>query len=138
MVLGDRPVGLTVRKAWESLSMKERGLLLVGLFKGWITGEESDAELKRLVERGEGGNEVVDRYLTLMRESFPGLFRAVVEERDMYLAWSLKRSRAVRGKKCVVGVVGRAHMRGVVDWLKRDDEERRNGGRLLWFRKLVR
>ena len=32
----------------------------------------------------------------------------------MYLAWSLQRSRAVNGSTAVVGVVGAAHVRGVV------------------------
>lgn len=34
-------------------------------------------------------------------------------ERDAYLAWSLKRSKAVNGAKRVVGVLGRGHLRGV-------------------------
>lgn len=37
----------------------------------------------------------------------------LIYERDLYLAWSLSRSKAVNGAKCVVGVVGRGHMRGV-------------------------
>lgn len=34
-------------------------------------------------------------------------------ERDAYLAWSLKRSKAVNGAKRVVGVLGKGHLRGV-------------------------
>lgn len=36
-----------------------------------------------------------------------------IHERDMYLAWSLKRSKAVNGCKTVVGVVGKGHLRGI-------------------------
>lgn len=32
----------------------------------------------------------------------------------MYLAWSLKRSKAVNGSRRVVGVVGKGHLRGVL------------------------
>ena len=37
----------------------------------------------------------------------------LLHERDLYIAWSLKRSKAVNGTKCVVGVFGRGHLRGV-------------------------
>lgn len=38
----------------------------------------------------------------------------LLHERDMYLAWSLKRSKAVNGSRAVVGVVGKGHLRGVL------------------------
>lgn len=41
-------------------------------------------------------------------------------ERDLYLAWSLKRSKAVNGACAVVGVVGKGHLRGIVYVLKHD------------------
>lgn len=41
----------------------------------------------------------------------------LLHERDMYLAWSLKRSKAVNGSRCVVGVVGKGHLRGVLYYL---------------------
>lgn len=43
-----------------------------------------------------------------------------VSERDLYLAWSLKRSKAVNGAATVVGVLGKGHMRGVVHALRHD------------------
>ena len=55
-----------------------------------------------------------------------------VSERDLYLAWSLKRSKAVNGARAVVGVVGRGHLRGVVHALRRDV-----GGGALRFSDLV-
>lgn len=47
------------------------------------------------------------------------LFSAVAE-RDLYLAWSMKRSKAVNGTRAVVGVVGKGHLRGLVYALKHD------------------
>lgn len=38
----------------------------------------------------------------------------LIYERDLYLAWTLKRSRAVCGQRRVVGVVGRGHLAGVM------------------------
>jgi len=42
----------------------------------------------------------------------PQAARPPLHERDLYLAWSCKRSRAVCGARAVVGVVGRSHLRG--------------------------
>lgn len=36
----------------------------------------------------------------------------LLHERDLYLAWSCKRSKAVCGARAVVGVIGRSHMFG--------------------------
>lgn len=50
----------------------------------------------------------------------------------MYLAWSLKRSKAVNGTKSVVGVIGKGHMRGVLYHLTNPEASRG-----LRFRDLV-
>ena len=42
-----------------------------------------------------------------------------------YLAWSLKRSKAVNGCQRVVGVVGKGHLRGVVHALLHDQHNLR-------------
>ena len=42
-----------------------------------------------------------------------------------YLAWSLKRSKAVNGCQRVVGVVGKGHLRGVVHALLHDQQNLR-------------
>lgn len=44
----------------------------------------------------------------------------LVYERDRYLAWTLKRSRAVCGKQRVVGIVGRGHLQGVLRAVEQD------------------
>lgn len=44
----------------------------------------------------------------------------LISERDLYLAWSLKRSKAVNGARRVVGVVGKGHLRGVCYALTHD------------------
>ncbi len=54
----------------------------------------------------------------------------LIHERDRYLSWSLKRSKAVNGSSRVVGVVGRGHLRGVCWALTHDPGE-------LRFRDLV-
>lgn len=60
------------------------------------------------------------------------LIAPLIRERDVYLAWSLKRSKAVNGTRQVVGVVGAGHVKGVVWALEQDA-----GGDSLRFSDLV-
>lgn len=46
--------------------------------------------------------------------AYPSLLQPLIHERDTYLAWSLKRSKAVNRSKRVVGVIGKGHMNGVI------------------------
>lgn len=45
---------------------------------------------------------------------FPEVMPPLLHERDVYLAWSLSRSKAVNGSAAVVGIVGKGHLPGVV------------------------
>ncbi|XP_042454016.1 traB domain-containing protein-like isoform X3 [Zingiber officinale] len=79
IVLGDRPIEITLERAWSSLNWSEKLRLVMSLFRGLSS---SSSELP---------------------------------ESDMkYLAWSLKRSKAVNKSKKVLGVIGKGHMNGVV------------------------
>ncbi|KAI4378128.1 hypothetical protein MLD38_015655 [Melastoma candidum] len=65
-----------------------------------------------------------------------------------YLAWSLKRSKAVNNSKRVVGVIGKGHMNGVVYALVSDQGNLRfrdlagkspgDGGSLGWIENIAR
>mmetsp|Transcript_15032 Transcript_15032/g.61289 ORF Transcript_15032/g.61289 Transcript_15032/m.61289 type:complete len:84 (+) Transcript_15032:633-884(+) len=52
----------------------------------------------------------------------------------MYFTWSLKRSKAVNGRKAVVGVVGAGHVPGI---LKAIDSDAGNNESTLRFKDLV-
>uniref|UniRef100_A0A0D9XAG7 TraB domain-containing protein n=1 Tax=Leersia perrieri TaxID=77586 RepID=A0A0D9XAG7_9ORYZ len=62
--------------------------------------------------------------------SYPSLLQPLIHARDMFLAWSLKRSKAVNKSKTVVGIIGKGHMNGVVYALISDQGD-------LRFRDLV-
>ncbi|XP_041002697.1 uncharacterized protein LOC121248322 isoform X4 [Juglans microcarpa x Juglans regia] len=78
IVLGDRPIEITLERAWNSLTWTEKLSLVTSVIRG-IT---SSSDMSR-----------------------NGL---------KYLAWSLKRSKAVNNSKRVVGVIGKGHMNGVI------------------------
>ncbi|CAL5013927.1 unnamed protein product [Urochloa decumbens] len=121
LVLGDRPIEITLERAWKSLSWDQKTNLVISLFRG-ITSTSNTPDEKTAVSPYE--------LYQKLSTSYPSLLQPLIHERDMFLAWSLKRSKAVNKSKTVVGVVGKGHMNGVVYALISDQGD-------LRFRDLV-
>lgn len=139
VVLGDRPVEITLERAWNSLRWFEK-LNLIGAIVRGITSK-SDASAASWKESGKDVSPFeLSEQLSL---TFPSLLQPLVHERDTYLAWSLKRSKAVNHNKRVVGVIGKGHMNGVIYALISDLGDLRFrdlvGGRSSngWISKLI-
>ncbi|PNW72207.1 hypothetical protein CHLRE_16g677800v5 [Chlamydomonas reinhardtii] len=131
VVLGDRPVEITLSRAWAALGpLTRRAALCADLLKGAV-GSPQQALSEELVERLKS-DDAVSAFFKQLSSSYPELVAPLITERDLYLAWSLKRSKAVCGTGTVVGVVGRGHLRGVAHALLRD-----RGGAGLRFSDLV-
>ncbi|CAG9463570.1 unnamed protein product [Pedinophyceae sp. YPF-701] len=156
VVLGDRPIEITLQRAWAALSLKGQ-LALAREAAAAVAGgrdrvqaaiasgmQRSPAVASAAAGAGSGTSpwdapvpaaSDVDSMLRQAAAASPDLapvLGPLLHERDLYIAWSLKRSKAVNGNRCVVGVVGAGHLRGVLYALKYD-----SGGRQLLFRDLV-
>ncbi|KAF8008604.1 hypothetical protein BT93_K2311 [Corymbia citriodora subsp. variegata] len=110
IVLGDRPIEITLERAWKSLKWNQKISLVVSVFRG--IASQSDASWSNLQE-SNAGDSTFELYKQLSF-SYPALLQPLIHERDTYLAWSLKRSKAVNNCRRVVGVIGKGHMNGVV------------------------
>lgn len=154
IVLGDRPIEVTLRRAWDALSWSQRTSIVRDLLSGLdsfslkrrnLSGEnrchvgrrgtssmealddglrewpDSSPEHAYLALERFRNDDFVSAMLKSLTERYPDATRALVHERDLYLAWSLKRSKAVNGTRVVVGIVGRGHVRGVCYALLNDD-----------------
>eukprot|EP00267_Zea_mays_P057137 XP_023157173.1 traB domain-containing protein isoform X2 [Zea mays] len=121
LVLGDRPIEITLERAWKSLTWDQKAKLLISLFRG-ITSKTHTPDEKAAVSPYE----LYEKLST----SYPALLQPLIHERDMFLAWSLKRSKAVNKSRTVVGVVGKGHINGIVYALISDQGD-------LRFRDLV-
>ncbi|XP_051143845.1 uncharacterized protein LOC127260186 [Andrographis paniculata] len=111
LVLGDRPIEITLERAWSSLTWTEK-LSLVSSVLGGITSP-ADLSTTALEQKSNGGDGSLQLY-ELLSISYPSLLSPLLHERDTFMAWSLKRSKAVNGGRNVVGVIGKGHMNGVV------------------------
>ncbi|BDA45348.1 TraB domain-containing protein [Coccomyxa sp. Obi] len=127
IVLGDRPIEITLQRAWAALSWRQRFQLLSALWQSRGQAADVSADAVEAMKDDDVISSVVAEYSA----AFPEVVSPLLHERDMYLAWSLKRSKAVNGSRAVVGVVGKGHLRGVLYHLVTPDSSG------LRFRDLV-
>ncbi|XP_048740428.1 traB domain-containing protein-like [Ostrea edulis] len=113
--LGDRPIQITLQRAFSLLSVWQ---LIKFIWHAWNFDEPIS---KEDVEKFKG-KDMLEQLLAEMTTEFPGLSQVVIEERDTFLAHSLKMAaepiRAPSEPKgyipsVVVGVVGIGHVGGI-------------------------
>ncbi|MHB8605114.1 MAG: TraB/GumN family protein [Thermoplasmatota archaeon] len=117
VVLADRDIGVTLRRAWAKMGAGEKIRLswefmkaLVGLDPEEVDTVEVDALLE-------------DDVLTVMMEELsqaaPSVAEVLVRERDAYLA---KRIHEAAQKGSVLAVIGAGHLKGVEDYLRHPEK----------------
>lgn len=110
IVLGDRPIEITLERAWNSLKWREKLSLVIAVVRG-IT---SSSDISKKNFKASSTDDRTFQLYEQLSFSYPSLLQPLIHERDTYLAWSLKRSKAVNNGKRVVGVIGKGHMNGVI------------------------
>lgn len=156
LVLGDRPIEITLERAWNAMRAAERGVFLAACLRialglqtqqGPAAAASAPAAVEREAQLSAGpdgpdaaaqraGGVDIERMAELLVERCPGLHACLVRERDVYLSLTAKSSRAVSGKRCVVAVVGAGHVDGVVRAL--DEEHRGEFKALTWTPRRAR
>jgi pheromone shutdown-related protein TraB len=105
VVLCDRDIRITLRRAWSALSLLDKSKLLASVLVGLFEEQQLDeAELRRIRER-----DVLSELMNELGRVMPALRRVLIDERDRFLT---QRIRDSAGQKVVV-VVGAGHVMGM-------------------------
>uniref|UniRef100_A0A8C4WY09 TraB domain containing n=1 Tax=Eptatretus burgeri TaxID=7764 RepID=A0A8C4WY09_EPTBU len=126
--LGDRPIPVTLRRAFSALSFWQKIRLAWDLL--FLNGPLSSEDVEQCKQK-----DLLEQMMAEMIGEFPNLHRTIVAERDVYLTHSLRQSArpvptppALPGKQAgrtpavVVGVVGIGHVLGIKEnWNKQLD-----------------
>lgn len=116
VVLGDRPVGITLKRAINSLSLWKKICLAFSLLtsKEKITNEDVEKCMQE---------DMLERLLNEMSSKYPELSRVFVKERDQYLSYSLRKCSQLIPIETneigfipptIVAVVGIGHVQGII------------------------
>ena len=133
LVLGDRPLHLTLVRAWESLGWWPKIKVVVGLVWSSLRKPNSKEirEWLEAVMREE--SDVLTESFQELRKNLPTLYTTIISERDAWLAakltqacLALSRQAAAdngtgngsdRRRVSVVAIVGAGHVPGICGWL---------------------
>ena len=112
LVFADRPVNTTFMRVWNSLSLMEKAKLLITIISSIFDKEEiSEEELASLKEKDS-----LEAALNEVSREFPNVKKALVDERDMFLAQKIK---TAPGKR-TIAIIGTAHSIGIEKYLYQD------------------
>ena len=139
----DRDVGITLRRAWRGLGFWGRAKLISALAAGLLVDEKVDeAEIERLKE-----GDLLESSFGAFAASSPPLYRALITERDRYMAARLRQARFGTEVTEVLVVLGAGHLKGTAERLRVDTEAPAAvraeldavppGSRIPWFSLLL-
>jgi len=116
MILCDRDVRVTLRRAWHATSLWKKMYLLASiitsLFDRTEIDEEKLAELRR--------KDVLSELMSEIGAVIPDTKRVLIDERDIYMAEMIKKSPGSR----LVAVVGAGHMEGILRVISENNRDR--------------
>ena len=109
LLLIDRDVGLTFRRAWGRLGYWKRSMLGAGIFTSLLVDEKVEDDSVEKLKQGD----VLEASFAEFAGQSPELFEAVIAERDRYMAAKLREAGASHAGKQVLAVVGAGHLAGL-------------------------
>jgi pheromone shutdown-related protein TraB len=107
VLLLDRNIQITLKRAFTLMPLKEKLSILFMLISGFFSGEEKEINKKMIEELKQ--KDMLSKLLEELGKKAPTVKRVLVDERDSYIAESLKRAQF----KKIVAVLGAGHLFGV-------------------------
>jgi pheromone shutdown-related protein TraB len=116
VLLIDREVGTTLRRAAHNLGFFKRLHLFSGLLAGLLTREQvTEDEVERLKQ-----GDILETAFAEFAQDRSDLFAPLIAERDRYMAARLRQEAAAHGYRHILAVVGAGHLKGLAEQLGAD------------------
>jgi len=114
VILGDRPMKLTLLRAWESLNFWGKSKLIAGLIWSSLR-QPSEKELKEWMNSilKDKNGDILTKSIEELSRNFPTLVEKIISERDEYMYAKLKQTARL-GARRIVAVVGAGHCPGIL------------------------
>lgn len=110
----DREVGITLRRAWSGLGWWARAKMIAGLATNLLVDESVDSEE---IEQLKQGDLLESSFGEFARQS-PPIYRALIAERDQYMAARLREQASTDAASEVLVVIGAGHLQGLAQALQ--------------------
>lgn len=116
VVLGDRPLSITLNRLWTALSFFEKVKLVFSLL--WTGIASTDTDLLRSDIEKMKEADVLTEAVKEFGKDFPSIILSLITERDQFMVHVMRRL-ASRSSK-VVAVVGAGHLKGISEQWDKD------------------
>ncbi len=119
VLLIDREIGVTLRRTYRGVAWWKRVSLIGGLLASIASREKiSEEDIESLK-----GKDMLESVFTEFAASDTDIYRPLIDERDRYMAASLRKEIADDGYHRVLAVVGAGHLNGIQRYLQTDDTD---------------
>ncbi|KAK3138366.1 hypothetical protein QOZ80_5AG0367840 [Eleusine coracana subsp. coracana] len=109
VILGDRPVQITLRRTWGKMSLWHRAKFLYCIIFQSIFLPSTEELNKMLKDMDDV--DMLTLVIQEMSKEFPSLMETLLHERDLYMSSQLL--KVAREHSSVVAVVGKGHVAGI-------------------------
>jgi len=115
IALIDRNINITLKRAFNSMSIKEKFKLLYTFISGIFESEKiNEEEIEKLKD-----TDIITELMKELGKEIPSIKKVLVDERDKYIAGKLL---SLKGKK-ILAVVGLGHVSGIKKILEKNLQE---------------
>ena len=111
--LVDREIGVTLRRVYAAVPWWKRWLLFGGLLGSVVSQEKIDASDVEALKEGD----VLEATFAEFAESSSGMYGALIDERDQYMANALTARLSSTPPRRVLVVIGAGHLQGLRRYL---------------------
>ncbi len=111
--LCDRDIRITMQRAWRNTPWLKKGYLLTALLSTFFEKTELDEEKLQAMRKQDALAELIGE----LGAALPQAKRALIDERDIYMAEQIKMTKGER----IVAVVGAGHLEGISAQIQRDN-----------------
>ena len=116
VIMADRPIEITFKRAWRMMPVKEKLQSLSYFFSSIFNNEQIETEQIEQLKSQDMLSEAIREFEKIS----PTIKQVVVDERDQYLA---KKICHAQGNK-IVAVIGAGHLKGVQKYLESEQESK--------------
>lgn len=119
LILIDREIGVTLRRAYRSVPWWRRMELVGGILASVLTREKiEESDIEKLKE-----GDMLESTFSEFAQQSGELYGPVIDERDRYMAARLRMLVNKGGLQRVLAVVGAGHLKGIETYLGQADED---------------
>ena len=119
IALVDQDIEITLQRLSKSITWKEKRTFVRELVKAFFTKEkEIDFDLTTVPEK-----QIVNKMVAKLKESYPNVYRVLIEERNKVIARNIKNLMDLRPNAKILVILGAGHIDDVLEMIKKEEQE---------------